>query len=81
MLNVISDKTKENRQLKDELHKMVDVIAAKKNALTKVGCLVALFIFGHLSNHPYYINNLRFVGLCGLNSLLEKFRENLHQRE
>ena len=36
MLNVISDKTKENRHLKDELHKMVDVIAAEKNALSKV---------------------------------------------
>ena len=42
MLNVISDKTKENRQLKDELHKMVDVIAAEKNALSKVRCIASI---------------------------------------
>ena len=36
MMNVISDKTKENRRLKDEVHSMVDVIAAGKNALAKV---------------------------------------------
>lgn len=37
IMSVISDKTKENRQLKDEIRKMVDVIAANNNALSKVG--------------------------------------------
>ena len=37
ILAVISEKTKENRQLKDENRRMVDVTAANENALSKVG--------------------------------------------
>lgn len=38
ILSVISEKTRENRKLKDDIHKMMDVIAAEKNALAKVSC-------------------------------------------
>lgn len=36
ILSVISEKTKENRKLKDESHKMMNVVAEARAALSKV---------------------------------------------